>query len=76
MIRATGRYHQQTLKLDVPIALEDGARVMIEIIPADGTTEVDQEWTEIGIERLEAEWDNPTDAIYDDWRTLYGVPAG
>jgi predicted transcriptional regulator len=21
-------------------------------------------------------WDNDADAAYDDWRTLYGVPAG
>lgn len=75
MIRATGRYHQQTLKLDDPVALEDGARVVIEITPADAM-EADVEWSDIAMERLEAEWDNPTDAIYDDWRTLYGVPAG
>ena len=33
-------------------------------------------WADLGMARLEAEWDNPQDAIYDDWRRLYGVERG
>jgi hypothetical protein len=39
----------------------------------DGLSE---SWAELGMDRLEAEWDNPRDAIYDDWRRLYGVERG
>ncbi len=35
-----------------------------------------ESWAELGMERLESEWDNPQDAIYDDWRRLYGVERG
>jgi hypothetical protein len=31
------------------------------------------EWRQLGIDRLEQEWNNERDAIYDDWRRLYGV---
>ena len=24
---------------------------------------------------FEKDWDNPEDAVYDDWRDLFGVPA-
>jgi hypothetical protein len=36
----------------------------------------DTEWAELGMSRLEAEWDNPEDALYDNWREMYGVRAG
>ena len=32
-----------------------------------------QGWAELGMSRLEQEWDNPEDAVYDDWKKLYGV---
>lgn len=32
-----------------------------------------QEWVELGMSRLEQEWDNSEDAVYDDWKKLYGV---
>lgn len=45
-----------------------------------GTTEMverlaeeEEGWSELGMNRLEEEWDNPGDAIYDDWRKHYGV---
>jgi hypothetical protein len=74
MIRATGRYRNQKLELDQPLNLRDGANVIVEIQPV---TEGEQaEWTELGMSRLEEEWDTPENAIYDDWRTLYGIPPG
>ena len=30
-------------------------------------------WALLGTARLEEEWDNPQDAVYDDWKRLYGV---
>lgn len=42
------------------------------------TNEIDDEtdWQELGLTAFEKEWDNEEDAIYDDWRTHYGIPAG
>jgi hypothetical protein len=78
MIRATGRYRNQMLELDRPLDLQEGTRVVIEVDPQTAGDDVDlrSEWSDIGMSRLEEEWDNPGDAIYDDWRTLYGLPGG
>lgn len=41
------------------------------------TKEVDDEadWQQISLSAFEQDWDNEEDAIYDDWRAIYGVPA-
>ena len=71
MIRIKGRYHNQALELDQPLNLADGTIVEIEIHPpADGVREA---WMEFGMSRLEEEWNNPTDAVYDNWKALYGA---
>lgn len=75
MIRATGRYQQQTLQLDLPIAIEEGARVVVEITPAEEPAGVDADWSDAGMSRLEDDWGNAEDAVYDNWRSLYDVPA-
>jgi len=33
------------------------------------------EWQRVGLVAFERDWDNPDDAVYDDWRTLYDAPA-
>jgi hypothetical protein len=71
MIRVKGLYHNQTLDLDRPLNLADGTEVEVEIYTPEEAAR--QDWAELGMSRLEAEWDNPTDAIYDDWKKLYGV---
>ena len=74
MIRAKGRYRNQTLELDQPLALAEGTEVAIDIHLAEEAQEAEQqEWAELGMQRLEAEWENPEDAVYDDWKKLYGV---
>jgi hypothetical protein len=42
------------------------------------TPEADEEadWQQLSLAAFEAEWDNPEDAIYDNWRELYNVSAG
>ena len=42
--------------------------------------DISEEWGEqdrqdIGLSVFAKDWDNPDDAIYDNWRELYGVPA-
>lgn len=74
MIRAKGRYRNQTLELDQPLALAEGTAVEIDIHLTDEAQEAEHKgWAELGMNRLEEEWDNPEDAVYDDWKTLYGV---
>ena len=46
--------------------------VYLDICDADS----DAEWARLSDPSLSGVWDNPDDAIYDNWRELYGVPAG
>lgn len=71
-MHATGKYLNQRVELDQPLPLQNGTPVEVEVIVVPNT--VKEDWTELGMSRLEEEWDNPQDAIYDDWRRLYGVP--
>ena len=74
MIRAKGRYRNQTLELEQPLALAEGTEVEIDIYVAGAPhSREHQQWHGLGMSRLEQEWDNPQDAIYDDWKKLYGV---
>lgn len=74
MIRVKGRYCGHKLELDQPLNLPEGAEVVLDIFPVSGDAPSDDEaWRDVGMRRLEAEWDNPQDAVYDNWRKLYGV---
>ncbi len=74
MIRVKGRYRNQMLELDQPLALVEGTEVEIDIHLAEEAQGIEyQGWAELGMSRLEQEWDNPEDAMYDDWKKLYGV---
>ena len=33
-------------------------------------------WTLLSAPAFDADWDNPKDAIYDDWQQLYGLSKG
>ena len=33
-------------------------------------------WTRLSAPAFDADWDNPEDAIYDDWQELYGLSKG
>ncbi len=69
MIRTKGRYRNQTVELDQPLNLVDGTEVELEIHLLDEK----EAWMELGMSRLEEEWSNTDDSIYDDWKKLYGV---
>jgi hypothetical protein len=60
--------------LERPLEVADGTPVEIDIRFPDDSGEADADhWEELAMARLEETWDNPGDAIYDDWKTLYGV---
>lgn len=72
MARLLSRIKGNTVELLEPDGLLEGALVEVEIHPVgDG-----EAWHALGMSRLEEEWDNPQDAIYDDWKRLYGVQEG
>lgn len=33
------------------------------------------DWLTLGLTAFQRDWDNPEDAVYDEWRTHYGVDA-
>lgn len=71
MIRRLAQVHGDTLRLLEPCELPEGTfvEVQIQLSPEEALK------TE-SMERLEEVWDNPEDAIYDNWRELYGVQRG
>ncbi len=71
MVRVTGHYRNGRIELDRPLDLPDGA--VVEVVVAQADESADGEWQDLGMSRLEQEWDNDRDAVYDDWRRLYGV---
>jgi hypothetical protein len=74
MIRIKGRYRDQKLELDRPLNLPDNTEVEIVVQPVSpGASSEEEAWSELGMSRLEEEWNHPQDTIYDDWRKLYGV---
>lgn len=74
MVHATGRYRNGTVELDQPLAIAEGTPIELDVYLSEASPEAEAEtWSGIGMSRLEEEWDNPADAIYDDWKTLYGV---
>lgn len=36
----------------------------------------DADWQRLGLAAFEQDWDNPDDAIFDNWRALYGAQEG
>jgi hypothetical protein len=79
MVRAKGRYRNQMLELEQPLGLPEGTRVEVDVYVAgesqQSETHESEEiaWALLGMARLEDEWGNPGDAIYDDWMRLYGA---
>ena len=74
MIRARGRYRNKTLELEQVLPIAEGTDVEIDVhVGQERESPEDEGWRELGMSRLEQEWDNPDDAIYDDWKKLYGV---
>ncbi|MCB9430579.1 MAG: hypothetical protein H6668_01205 [Ardenticatenaceae bacterium] len=35
----------------------------------------EEDWHKMSLAAFEKEWDNPDDAVYDNWREVYGIPA-
>jgi hypothetical protein len=72
MNRKRGRVKGNVVELLKPGGLLDGALVEAEIRTLSET----EDWHDLGMSPLDEEWDNPEDAVCDDWKRLYGVHEG
>jgi len=66
-----GRYLNQRIELDLPLAIKDGDEVELQLLSVHSVNEERDAVSSLGMERLEETWDNPQDAVYDDWKRLY-----
>lgn len=74
MWRGTGRYRGQTVELDEPIEISEGTEVEVVVrVKTVMNSDEDAEFRDLAMSRLEEAWDNPDDAVYDQWRSLYGL---
>ena len=51
------------------------AKLLLDSVVVRESDEPDEglEWQRLGLAAFEKGWDNPDDAVYDDWRALYGI---
>jgi len=70
-ITIKGRYTKQRIELDLPLAIKDGDEVELQLVSVHSVNEERDAISSLGMERLEEVWDNPQDAVYDDWKRLY-----
>ena len=65
--------------LNVVMGLTNTERLLIARLLLDSVLgqEIDEEadWLKLSLSAFEKEWDNDEDAIYDNWREIYGVPT-
>ena len=71
MVRVRGQYRNGRIELEQPLNLPDGSDVEVAILPAEEPA--DDDWRDLGMNRLEEERNNDQDAVYDDWRRLCSV---
>ena len=50
------------------------AKLLLESV-LDGELGDEADWSAMSLDTFQRDWDNPEDAIYDNWRELYGVPT-
>jgi len=50
------------------------AKLLLDSLIVD-EAEDEGDWLKLSLSSFEQDWDNPDDAIYDNWRELYGLPA-
>ncbi len=48
------------------------ARLLLDSVLVDESDE-EANWSAMALEAFQKDWDNPEDAVYDNWREIYGV---
>jgi hypothetical protein len=80
MTSVTGISSRVSKVLDVAQQFSSNERLLLAKLLLDSIVaheiEEEAEWQKLGLAAFEREWDNPDDAIYDNWRELYGLSTG
>jgi hypothetical protein len=72
--RARRLYEQQVRNLPIGERLQLVKLVIDELSNAAvWWNDEDEEWAMLGLQNFQQDWDNPDDAIYDNWREAYRV---
>jgi len=50
------------------------AKLLLDSLIVDEAAD-ETDWNNMGLASFEKDWDNPEDAVYDNWREHYAVPA-
>jgi len=50
------------------------ARLLLDSV-LSGKPDDEADWEGLSLTAFQRDWDNVEDAVYDNWRELYGVPA-
>ena len=56
--------------------VEKALDLLFELTGEGSVPEERHMWRDLSAKSLERVWDNDADAVYDNWRELYGVPEG
>jgi hypothetical protein len=51
------------------------AKLLLDSLVVDEAEDA-ADWLALGLTTFEKDWNNPDDAIYDNWREAYGVSTG
>jgi hypothetical protein len=69
MSRVRAVYRNGKLELEQDLVVPDGTMFDVDL----HLVKEEEDWQSLGLSRLEEEWQNPNDSVYDDWKRLYGV---
>jgi len=74
---ATSTIYRWTKTGKLPVYKFDGTPIRIKRIELEALAKpvyrkIDS-WTHLSADAFNQDWDNPEDAIYDNWRALYGI---
>ncbi len=50
------------------------AKLLLDSVVSDEVQD-ELDWQELSLSAFEKDWDNPEDAIYDNWKDIFGVSA-
>jgi hypothetical protein len=50
------------------------ANLLLESVLA-GEASDEANWSAMSLDTFQSDWDNAEDAVYDNWKELYGLPA-
>jgi predicted transcriptional regulator len=56
--------------------IEKALDIYFGLSETDSAEEERQAWSKLGLRALERVWENDADAVYDNWKELYGVSDG